>query len=71
MNHPMTTTSTTRLSRPAHDRVFFGVCSGIAHRYGWDVVLVRAAFLLTAVLGGPGVLAYLILFFVMPQDNDR
>jgi len=64
----MTTTSSSRLTRPANDRVFFGVCSGIARRYGWDPVLVRAVFLGTALLGGPGLLAYLVLFFVMPQD---
>jgi phage shock protein PspC (stress-responsive transcriptional regulator) len=67
--HPMTTVTPARLTRPASDRVFLGVCSGIARRYGWDPVLVRAAFLATALLGGPGILAYLVLFFVMPQDN--
>ena len=67
--HEMTTTSSSRLTRPLNDRVFFGVCSGIARRYGWGPVLVRAAFLLTALLGGPGLLAYLVLFFVMPQDS--
>ena len=56
------------LTRPANDRVFFGVCSGIARRYGWDPTWVRLAFVLTALLGGPGVLAYIILFFLMPID---
>lgn len=64
----MNATTAPRLTRPVNDRVLFGVCSGIAHRYGWDAVLVRAAFLVLALAGGPGVIAYLVLWFLMPQD---
>ena len=65
----MITTTTSQLRRPVNDRVLFGVCSGIARRYDFDPLWVRFAFLLTAVAGGPGVIAYLILWFLMPQDH--
>ncbi len=64
----MNATTASRLTRPVNDRVFLGVCSGIARRYGWDPVLVRAAFLVFALAGGPGILAYVVLWFLMPQD---
>jgi phage shock protein C len=38
-----------RLDR--HNKKIFGVCSGIAAYFGFDVMLVRIAFALGAVLG--------------------
>ncbi len=45
-----------------------GVCAGIARRNGWNVSWVRLAAVLIAIFGGGGVLAYLILWAVMPSD---
>lgn len=55
------------LSRSATDRVLFGVCGGIAERYGFEPLLVRLGFLLTLFLGGAGVLFYLAAAVLIPS----
>jgi phage shock protein PspC (stress-responsive transcriptional regulator) len=55
------------LSRSASDRVLFGVCGGIAERYGFEPLLVRLGFLLTLFLGGAGVLFYLAAAVLIPN----
>jgi phage shock protein C len=46
----------------------FGVCGGLAEYFDLDAVFVRLAFVLTVLAGGAGVLAYLILAIVMPDE---
>jgi len=39
-----------------------GVCAGLANRFGWDVTLVRVAFVLATLLGfGSAILVYLVI----------
>jgi phage shock protein C len=49
------------------DRMIAGVCGGLANYLEVDVVVVRLVFVLLAVLGGAGILAYLVLWIVVPQ----
>jgi phage shock protein PspC (stress-responsive transcriptional regulator) len=51
------------------DSVIGGVCAGIADYFGWDVSLTRLVYtLLTLCVGGfPGMLIYLILWWVAPR----
>jgi len=44
-----------------------GVCAGIAEYYGWDPTLVRVAWIVLTLLGGSGILLYLIMWLVMPE----
>lgn len=46
-----------------------GVCGGIAEWLGWDVTLVRVLYVVLSVLSAafPGLLAYIILWIVMPD----
>ncbi|MEM6996274.1 MAG: PspC domain-containing protein, partial [Myxococcota bacterium] len=39
-------------------------------RYGWDPTLVRLAFVAATLLGGPGVVAYLIMTLVVPRNRS-
>ena len=55
--------------RPRANRVVAGVCLGIARRYGWDVSMVRVAWLLAVVLFGTGVVAYIILWIAIPEES--
>lgn len=48
-----------------------GVCTGFARRYQVDVALVRAAFLGAALLGGAGLIAYIVGIFVLPKEPYR
>ena len=49
-----------------------GVCAGLADYIGWDVTLVRAIYALLTIssFGFPGVLLYIILWIVMPQEEE-
>ena len=58
-----------KLTRPSSGAMIGGVCAGIARYLNLDVTIVRIAFVLIAVFGGSGILAYLILWAVMPKDE--
>jgi phage shock protein PspC (stress-responsive transcriptional regulator) len=57
-----------RLSRPRRRRVIAGVCAGIARRYGVSPWLVRVGFIVSCLLPGPQILAYIALWILMPKD---
>ena len=59
-----------RLTR-SNNRVIAGVCAGLAEWLGWDIALVRVLYILVSVFsaGFPGVLAYIILWIVMPEEG--
>jgi phage shock protein PspC (stress-responsive transcriptional regulator) len=47
-----------------------GVCEGIADYVGWDPTLVRVGYILLSVLTAfSGVIAYLVLWIVMPKEG--
>jgi phage shock protein C len=56
-----------RLYRSRSDRKIAGVCGGIAEHFGWDPTLVRLGWALLTLMGGSGILIYLILWLVMPE----
>ena len=60
---------TKRLMR-SDDRVFAGVCGGIAEYLDFDPVMVRIAYaFLTLFTAFSGLLFYLVLWLVMPEKN--
>ena len=59
-----------RLKRNTFNKVIGGVCSGLADYFGIDVVLVRAIFAASFLFGGVGGGLYLILWILMPVDNN-
>ncbi len=52
--------------RSATDRMAGGVCGGLADHTGIDAVLWRAGFVALTLLGGSGVLLYLLLWVLLP-----
>ena len=48
-----------------------GVCGGIAEYFGIDPALVRVGWVLFCVLGGSGVLAYIIAAMIIPRNPER
>ncbi|HET6444554.1 MAG TPA: PspC domain-containing protein [candidate division Zixibacteria bacterium] len=62
--------SQARLMRSETDRIFVGVCGGIAAYLGVDSAFVRIGFILLALASGVGVLLYLILMFIMPSESN-
>ncbi|WP_216215212.1 PspC domain-containing protein [Amycolatopsis aidingensis] len=65
----MTTTVKTTLTRSRHDRVLGGVCAGLAERFGWKPKTVRILFVVSCLLPGPQLLAYLALWIIIPADR--
>ena len=59
-----------RLTRSTTDKMLFGVCGGIAKYFGLDPVLIRGLFVLLFIFAGGGLLAYLILWIIMPKDTE-
>jgi phage shock protein PspC (stress-responsive transcriptional regulator) len=66
----MTAPVSRRLTRDTRHKVIAGVCSGIARRYGLSRNGLRAAFVISCVLPGPQFIAYLLLWVVMPADDQ-
>ena len=59
-----------RLTRSVNDRVFAGVCGGLAEYFEFDPVLVRIAYaFLTIVTAFCGVIFYIVLWIVMPEKR--
>ena len=59
------------LQRSRDDRWIAGVCGGIARRFGWSSDLVRVAYVLLSIVSAafPGILVYLILWLLMPEEG--
>jgi len=58
-----------RLSLPLEGRKIAGVCAGFARYLGLDVTLIRILWLVLALWGGIGLIAYLIAWLLMPKDS--
>lgn len=60
-------------TRSRHDRMLGGVMGGIAQRYGWNSTLVRIIFVVASIVSAafPGILVYLILWLLMPEEGGR
>lgn len=56
-----------RLFRDTDDAVLAGVAAGIARYFGIDPVIVRIVFVVSVFLNGVGILAYIILWLVVPR----
>ena len=58
-----------KLARSRRHKLIAGVCGGLAEWLGWNVTLVRVLYVLVSVLSAafPGILAYVILWVLMPK----
>lgn len=57
-----------RLYRSRRQRIIGGVCGGIAEYFDVDAVLVRVLAVLLALMGGPGIVAYIIAWIIIPEE---
>lgn len=51
------------------NKVFLGVCGGIAERYDIDPLWLRLIFVLLALNGGIGIVLYLVAWIVIPEPQ--
>ena len=59
-----------RLYRSRKQRQVAGVCGGIADYLSIDPTLVRLVWVLLALIGGPGVVLYIILAVIIPEEPE-
>jgi|LDZU01.1.fsa_nt_gi phage shock protein C len=57
-----------RLYRSRNDRMLAGVCAGLGDYLNIDPTIVRIIFIVLAFAGLGGVLVYLILWFITPEE---
>lgn len=54
----------------SNNRMLAGVCAGLADYFGWDVTVVRIAYVLATIFTAfSGTIVYLILWIVMPEKK--
>jgi len=58
-----------RLTRSRSDRILGGVCSGLATHFGTDPLLIRLVFVVITLAQGAGVLLYILLWILMPDEG--
>lgn len=62
-------TSYRSLRRSRKNRVFLGVCGGLAEFFGISSFWFRLGFLIALIPGGiPGLLLYMLLFIIIPPE---
>ena len=59
-----------RLYKSREDKKLCGVCGGIAEYFELDPSIIRLAWVVFTLLGGSGIIAYIIAAIVMPDKKD-
>lgn len=62
-----------KLQKSSSDKKLSGVCGGIANYFGTDATLVRVGLIVLVIATGvfPGIIGYMILAVVMPNDTSQ
>lgn len=58
-----------RIYRSQQQRVIAGVCGGVAEYFNVDVVVVRLLWVLFTLIGGSGIVAYIICWIMIPDGQ--
>lgn len=57
-----------KLYRSRSDRIISGVCGGLGQFFGIDSTLLRIIFVLLAIFGGSGIIIYLVMWLIVPEE---
>jgi phage shock protein C len=57
-----------KLYRSIKNRMLGGVSAGLGEYLNIDPTLVRLGFVALALMGGPGIVIYIIMWLVVPQE---
>lgn len=60
-----------KLYKDQNNKMIAGVCSGLGNYLGVDVTIMRVLFVAMALLGGPGVLIYIVLAIIMKKPPSE
>lgn len=60
-----------KLTRSTKNKIIGGVCAGIADYFDIDPTIVRVVYLLLSLCSAcfPGLIVYIIMLLIVPQDN--
>ena len=61
---------TKRIRRSRNERMIAGVAGGLAAYFNIDPLLVRLGFALLAFINGTGILLYVILWLLLPNEDS-
>ncbi|MBM4169704.1 MAG: PspC domain-containing protein [Ignavibacteria bacterium] len=59
-----------RLYRSKRDKIIGGVAGGLGEYFDIDPVIIRIIFVVTGLMGGSGILAYIICWIIIPQETS-
>jgi phage shock protein C len=62
---------TRKLYRSRTDRKLAGVCGGLAQYFNIDATLIRVLFVVLALLGGSGIVIYLLMWIIVSEDPRK
>lgn len=60
-----------RLYRSEKNRIIAGVCSGLGEYFHIDPNLIRIVFVLLALMQGAGIIIYLLLWILVPEQSGK
>lgn len=60
-----------KLRRSSGDKMIAGVCGGLGEYFDVDPLIFRLIFAVMIIFGGTGVLAYIILWILIPEDSEQ
>jgi phage shock protein C len=58
-----------RLYRSRRSRIIGGICGGLGEYFNIDPVIVRLVWFVLIIFGGIGILAYIIAWVIIPDEN--
>lgn len=58
-----------RLFRARKNKIIAGVCSGLGEYFNIDPVIVRILFVVLTVMNGIGILIYILLWIMVPEES--
>ena len=59
-----------RLYKSSRNKMIDGVCAGIAEYFEIDPTIVRLIAVAVCLVGGSGVLAYIVAMIIIPRDPN-
>jgi phage shock protein PspC (stress-responsive transcriptional regulator) len=60
-----------RLYRSKKEKMLAGVAGGLAEYFDIDPVIIRIIFVITALISGAGIIAYLLLWIIVPLNPEQ
>ena len=62
---------TKKLYRSDTDKMIAGICGGLAEYFDVDPTIMRLIFVALSLMGGPGLILYIIMWIVVPLESPN